>query len=81
MSQPEITLKPNKIISLMLLTVEMPGGAYFENMGDDWRYTIFYTIEETLEMLGLVLFIHTLLDYMSRHTSTPVAIKVNGDLP
>jgi len=33
----------------------------------DWRYTIFYTVEETLEMSGIVLFIRALVRHMTQH--------------
>jgi hypothetical protein len=44
-------------------------GAYHADLYDvyDWRYTISYTFEETLEMLGIVLFIRALMDYISQN--------------
>ena len=44
-------------------------GAHHADLYDvyDWRYTISYTVEETLEMLGIVLFIRALMDYINQN--------------
>ena len=45
--------------------LEMLGGWYAESHGsENWPYTIIATSEETLEMVGLVVFIHALLGYV-----------------
>ena len=45
--------------------VESFGGRHYEIYGNaNITYAIFYTIEEFLEMLGIVLFIYTLLTYI-----------------
>ncbi len=51
--------------------VEMLGGEYLYLTNDlptrvnDFRYALLTTVEETLEMLGIVIFIYTLLSYLS----------------
>lgn len=45
--------------------MELLGGKYFETNGKVWQYTIFYTIEESLEILGISIFIYSLLRYIS----------------
>ncbi len=45
--------------------VEMIGGKYFETNGHDLTYSIYTTIEEFLEMIGISLFIYSLLDYIA----------------
>lgn len=48
------------------LGVEMIGGAYYEQIQhQDLRYSLIVTLEETLEMTGLILFINALLTYLS----------------
>lgn len=48
--------------------VELIGGALAEADGLlSLRYTIAMTIEETMEMLGVVLFLYALLDYLGAH--------------
>lgn len=45
--------------------VELFGGRHYEQHGLDMVYAIFYTIEESLEILGISLFIFALLRYIS----------------
>lgn len=47
---------------------EMIGGAYFETIGrqGDLIYGAFYTIEESLEMAGLIMFIYSLLIFLQK---------------
>ncbi len=53
-----------------LLGIEMLGGYYHELHGDEnLTYSLISTLEESLEMLGLILFIRALLDYLSAHFS------------
>jgi len=49
--------------------VEMIGGHYYwmTNRAKDLNYTLITTLEESLEMAGLTLFIFALLDHMARH--------------
>lgn len=45
--------------------VEMLGGSYAEYHGmHNWTYVLFYTVEETLELLGLIFFIWSLLKHI-----------------
>ncbi|HEX6924568.1 MAG TPA: hypothetical protein VF167_04035 [Longimicrobiaceae bacterium] len=44
--------------------VEMPGGAWFEGHGRDMVYALLWTIEETLEMLGVTMFMYALLRHL-----------------
>lgn len=46
--------------------MEMLGGDTIENEGFGLRYMVFYSIEETLEMIGVSLFIFGLLRFLSR---------------
>lgn len=46
--------------------MEMAGGNTMEKEGFGLRYMIFYTIAETLEMIGLSLAIFSLLRFLSR---------------
>lgn len=49
-----------------LLGIEMLGGRYYElHAGENLTYSLITTLEESLEMLGLILFIRALLDYLS----------------
>jgi hypothetical protein len=50
-----------------VIGVEMIDGAYFEQHGRTFGYTMLVALEESLEMLGLILFIHALLNYLSTH--------------
>ena len=53
-----------------LLGIEMLGGYYYElHAGESLTYSLITTLEESLEMLGLILFIRALLDYLSVHFS------------
>ena len=53
-----------------LLGIEMLGGHYHELHGkENLTYNLISTLEESLEMLGLILFIRALLDYLSAHFS------------
>ena len=53
-----------------LIGIEMPGGYYAELHGvTNLTYSLITTLEESLEMLGLILFIRALLDYLSAHFS------------
>ena len=53
-----------------LLGIEMLGGYYYElHAGENLTYSLISTLEESLEMLGLILFIRALLDYLSAHFS------------
>ena len=53
-----------------LIGMEMLGGNYANLKGiHNLPYNIFVTIEESLEMTGLVLFIYALLDYLEKNYS------------
>ena len=53
-----------------LIGIEMLGGHYYELHGrENLSYSMITTLEESLEMLGLILFIRALLDYLSTHFS------------
>ena len=53
-----------------LIGIEMLGGHYHELHGrENLTYSLISTLEESLEMLGLILFIRALLDYLSVHFS------------
>ncbi|MFK5937894.1 MAG: hypothetical protein QM497_05785 [Sulfurimonas sp.] len=55
------------IFVLGAIGIEMFGGENVELMkgsNDSLHYAVLYTIEETLEMLGIALFIYTLLTYI-----------------
>lgn len=49
------------------LGFELIGGYFFEICGDHcFKYQVFMTIEETLEMVGVALFIFALTDYLEK---------------
>ena len=53
-----------------LLGIEMLGGYYYElHSGNNLTYSLITTFEESLEMLGLILFIRALIDYFSENFS------------
>jgi hypothetical protein len=59
--------------------VEMIGGHYYwlTNRSKDLTYAFITTLEESMEMAGITLFIFALLDYMGRHL--PIfAIHINS---
>lgn len=61
---------------------EMIGGAYFEsiNRQGDVIYGILYTLEESLEMAGLVIFIYTLMMFLgSELEGAAIAVSETGD--
>ncbi|ANS85759.1 hypothetical protein RJD38_00720 [Vibrio scophthalmi] len=50
---------------------EMLGGGQAEAMGiDNTRYFIYYTCEELLEMLGISIFLYTLLSYITQDSNS-----------
>ncbi|HRC44905.1 MAG TPA: hypothetical protein PLT27_12705, partial [Nitrospira sp.] len=49
--------------------LEMLGGMRFEQFGKDPLYIAFATLEELMEMTGIVLFIRALILYLSETTS------------
>jgi hypothetical protein len=53
------------IFVLGALGFEMLGGRHIQMYGHDMTYSFYYTLEETLEMVGISLFIFTLLRYIS----------------
>jgi hypothetical protein len=56
--------------------LEMIGASIAEEFGrHNWRYTIAYTLEEMLEMIGVLLFIKALLNYMQQEISR-ITIKI-----
>ena len=63
-------IKAGLIYVLGAVVVEMLGGDYLYLTNDlptrvnDFRYAFITTVEESLEMLGIVLFIYTLLSYL-----------------
>lgn len=48
--------------------VELIGGRYAESLvAENWTYSLIVTVEESLEMAGLVVFIWALLEYCAEH--------------
>lgn len=80
---------PKKITSLLLLSgvifvggaigMEMVGAKIAEPLGTSFRenlsYMIAYTLEETMEMLGITLLIYTQLLYLKGNTTEPLKIR------
>jgi hypothetical protein len=60
-----------------LIGLEMPSGYYAElHGGTNLTYSLITTAEESLEMLGLILFIRALLDYLSAcFSEIPIHLK------
>lgn len=57
-----------------VIGLEMVGGYFYVDYSDfsaaSWPYMMAMTLEETFEMLGIILFIHTLLAYLKAYKST-----------
>jgi hypothetical protein len=49
-----------------IIGVEMIDGYYFENNGRDLNYNLLSTLEESMEMFGLIYFMRALMIYISR---------------
>ncbi|MCD2515330.1 hypothetical protein LQ564_03270 [Massilia sp. G4R7] len=47
------------------LGMELLDGAYFESYGNDFTYALLVTIEEGLEMCGLIMFVRTFLNHLA----------------
>ncbi len=62
--------------------LEMVGGWYFENHDDqfDLAYGIITTLEESLEMVGLVIFVYALLGYIGA-VHNGIAIRIGAANP
>lgn len=85
-----LLLLPRKIMMLFLLSgsIFVSGALGFEMVGA-WQsqlhgsegllYSILYTCEEVLEMLGIAIFIYTLLEYiLSRHKHLEITLIENS---
>lgn len=46
------------------IVMEMSGGFYWDKFGADFIYGLLQTLEESAEMLGIAVFIRTLLEYI-----------------
>ncbi|TAI47994.1 hypothetical protein [Flagellimonas allohymeniacidonis] len=61
------------------LGIELFEGKHYEVNGEDFRFAVFYTIEEVLEMLGIALFIYSLLIYISSYSKkSSLTIKIRA---
>lgn len=49
------------------LGMEMAGGAYLAARGQDLTYGVLASLEEVLEMAGIVVFLYGLMDHLERH--------------
>ncbi len=68
---------PNRTTSLLLLSAaayvsavigfEMIGGFYATTVGADFGYSLIVLMEESLEMIGISVYIYALLDYSRQH--------------
>jgi hypothetical protein len=62
------------------LGMEMIDGLYASLYGEkNLTYAFLTTIEETLEMLGIVVFLHTLLTYLKRYVTT-IRISIGNNV-
>lgn len=58
--------------------VELIGGKIFSQIGQwSWQFAISTTIEETLEMIGICLFIYALTNYLAVHIVSKIAVRDN----
>lgn len=56
--------------------MEMLGGKHVEIYSrHNLTYAVYYTIEEFLEMMGLIIFIYSLLDYIANYFGNQINIK------
>jgi hypothetical protein len=46
--------------------VEMLSGNFYETHGDTLGYSLVVTLEESLEMAGVIVFVYAILDYVAR---------------
>ncbi|CAN5553282.1 MAG: hypothetical protein H0V47_08515 [Chloroflexia bacterium] len=62
------------------LVFEAIGGAYYESIDQnaDMTYVLIATVEESLEMAGLIIFLHAVLAYLSA-TMQGGAIRISGE--
>jgi hypothetical protein len=58
---------------------EMLGGKVIQEQGFTVEYAIYYTIEESLEMVGVVIFIFTLIGYIASHSEKIVFVFGESD--
>ncbi len=60
--------------------IEMIGGQYADLYGEaqDMTYSVIATFEESLEMMGIILLIHALLDYITKYIKLIVKIRIDG---
>ncbi|MFC4872328.1 multidrug transporter [Negadavirga shengliensis] len=80
---------PRKVFRLFVLSgaifvtgaigFEMLGGKVIEEQGFTVEYAIYYTFEELLEMVGVVIFIFTLLGYIASHSERIVFVLGESD--
>lgn len=56
----------------------MIGGAYTAANGSEYNitYKLLTTIEETLEMLGIILFIGSLIEYLKIHQNITISLHI-----
>jgi hypothetical protein len=59
------------------LGLEFVGNAYVGANGRDLGYGIIATIEEVLEMGGIVVFVYALLDYLEAHVSSRISVTLS----
>ena len=59
------------------LGLEIVGRVYLATSPDDLTYGIIATVEEVLEMGGIVIFVYALLDYLENHAAQEVSIKLS----
>lgn len=53
------------------ILMEIPGGYFYEKYGfASWHYIASYAVEETLEMLGIIIFLYGLICFIGEQTRT-----------
>jgi hypothetical protein len=60
--------------------MELLGGRELERYGGTLLYAMYYTIEEAMEMGGILLFIYALLDYIATHAAVQIRIDAVDDI-
>lgn len=59
-----------------VIGMEMIGANQLNQQGRTFGYTIIVVIEESLEMLGLILFIRALQDYIANNLDNTIALRI-----
>ncbi|MCP4360448.1 MAG: hypothetical protein GY796_20760 [Chloroflexi bacterium] len=70
------------IFMLGVVAMEIISEGYFEYVGEDLLYVFFFSVEEILEMTGIILFVHALVSYFSEELNgIQIAVPSTSPIP